>query len=92
MVRVRQMLVFLRSCWAPAHKTLRKDSRWCAMAAPLSAELFAFVRGEQSLGLYILSMRPSEEWVTAQKDPCRSTLDSLPRALHDLTTGGAYYE
>jgi hypothetical protein len=53
---------------------------------------FALVRGEQSLGLYILSMRPSEEWVTAQKDPCRSTLDSLPRALHDLTTGGAYYE
>jgi hypothetical protein len=66
-VRVRQMLVFLRSCWAPAHKTLRKDSRWCAMAAPFSAELFAFVRGEQSLGLYILRNRPREELVTTQK-------------------------
>jgi hypothetical protein len=32
------------------------------MAAPLSAELFAFVRGEQSLGLHILCSRPREEF------------------------------
>jgi hypothetical protein len=59
------------------------------MAAPFSTELFALVRGEQTLGLHIMRNRPREEFGNNAKGSPRFALDGA--ALRALSFGHKLY-